>query len=220
MIFRKKLLVFIPLCLIVFLSQYLLQALAGSGYPASENKQGNYSEFEADTVRKEADDLFIKAFDSTSASERDKYYSLSLVKYYILSKIKPLDFYACAQMARIYDNQGNDRLAKKNYYMSFNLDRYNPYSNFYFGEYHLKRKMYYKALKYYLIAYNNGYKDNFVTNLKLAGLYEKLGDLKKSKELYAKAYKLNPEATDLKTKIQDINSSNYEKSEYYHLIRE
>ena len=71
-----------------------------------------------------------------------------------------------------------------------------------------------------MTAYNNGYKDNYVTNLKLAWLYEKLGDLKKSKEFYEKSYKLNPDAAELRDKIHSLRSLNYDKTEYYHSIRE
>ena len=80
--------------------------------------------------------------------------------------------------------------------------------------------MYNKALKYYLIAYNNGYRDNYVTNLKLAELYEKLGDLKKSKELYEKLNGINPADSAIQEKIQNLNELDYENSEYYHFIRE
>ena len=71
-----------------------------------------------------------------------------------------------------------------------------------------------------MTAYNNGYKDNYITNVKLARLYEKLGDLKKAKEFYENSCKLNPKAKDLQDKINSIQSLHYEQTEYYHSIRE
>ena len=59
-----------------------------------------------------------------------------------------------------------------------------------------------------------------MTNLKLAELYEKLGDLKKSEELYKKADEISPGDLSIQTKINDLDLLNYEKSEYYHTIRE
>lgn len=220
MIFPRKLLFGLPLCLMFMLSQSSLPAFAGGEDLSSVSKTIDFSTVNAEALRKEADELFVKAFDSQPGESQNKFYKLSMQKYFLISQIYPADYYAHVQIARIHDNQKHDKLAKKYYSIAFNLDKYNPYSNFYYGEYHFKREMYYRALKYYLIAYNNGYKDNFVINLKLAELYQKLGDLKKSKEFYEKSYKLNPQASDLPQKIQELNSLNYEKSEYYHLIRE
>lgn len=211
---------FLPLVLTVLLLGYPPSIASGSGYSEYKNQMADFSGLNAETIRKQGDEYFVKAYDSQSKEDKKKFYHIAMTKYYILSQIYPGDYYAYAQMARINDERSEDRFAKKNFYQAFNLDKYNPYTNFYFAEFHIKRERYHEALKYYLTAYNNGYKDNYVTNLKLAVLYEKLGDLKKSKEFYENSYKLNPQASDLQSKIQSIQALNYDKSEYYHSIRE
>ena len=138
----------------------------------------------------------------------------------MLSKVYPADYYAYVQMARINDEKGNDILAKNYYNKAFNLDKRNPYTNFYFAEYNIKRGRFHKALKYYLTAYNNGYKNNYVTNLKLAELYEKLGDMEKAQNFYEASYKIDPAAGNLIDKIESIKALDYENHEYYHRIRE
>ena len=219
MIFHKKCLIF-PLCVITLFCQYLFPVYAESERQEVIHKKVDYSTFNPDVLKKEADAFFVSAFDSDNEHLKQHYYEIALKKYFIISQIYPADYYSYVQMARIHDNMANSKLAKKYYHIAINLDKYNPYSNFYFGEYHFKRNLYYKALKYYLIAYNNGYENNFVTNLKLAELYEKLGDLKKSKELYLKSYSLNSDSLVIKEKIQSLEALNYEQTEYYHLIRE
>lgn len=219
MIYRK-LFLFLPLLLILLLCQYPQSQALESGYSQYGNFVVDYSHLNGDEAKKEADAYFIKAFDSPTQAEQERFYRLAMHSYFVLSKVYPDDYYAYVQIARIHDERGEEKLAKKNYFHAFNLDKNNPYTNFYFAEYHVKRAMYHKALKYYLIAYNNGYKDNYITNVKLANLYEKLGDLKKSKEFYEKSYNINSNEGDIKEKIQSLESLNYENSDYYHSIRE
>ncbi len=200
--------------------QYPPSCALDRGYSRPEAKREDFSSYNPVAVREEADEFFVKAYESLEPLEQRGFYGAAMKKYYILSQIYPADYYAFTQMARIQDNLLIDKLAKKNYYIAQNLDRYNPYTNFYMGEFHYKREMYYKALNYYLIAYNNGYGENYVTILKLAQLYEKLGDLKKAKEFYQKANSINSTVADLDGKIKSLENSGYDKSEYYHFIRE
>ncbi len=219
MIYRKIYRV-LPLALILMFLQYPPSIAIDSGYSQYESKMFDISELNAGLLKKEGDEFFVRAYESSTEVEQKKYYQLAMQKYFLLSKAEPYNYYAYAQMARISDDQKKDKLAKKNYLHALNLDKNNPYVNFYFGDFHQKRNMYERALKYYLIAYNNGYKDNYITNLRLAELYEKLGDLKKSKELYEKLNKVNPTDNSIQEKIQSLDLLDYEKSEYYHLIRE
>lgn len=216
----KKILLALPLVSILLVSGYPPSIALGSGYSQYENLNFDTSYINPVSVRKEADEYFVKAFDSATEEDQTKYYQYAMQKYYLLSIAEPYNYYPYVQMARIHDEQNEEKLAKKNYYHAFNLDKNNPYTNFYFAEFYKKREMYNKALKYYLIAYNNGYRDNYVTNLKLAELYEKLGDLKKSKELYEKLNGINPADSAIQEKIQNLNELDYENSEYYHFIRE
>ena len=219
MIYRNKFVLPLLLSIILF-CQYPPSIASDSGYSPYQKAGFDISKLNPKSLRAEGDMYFVKGFDSPTENEQKKYYQLAMQKYYLLSQAQPYNYYPYVQMARILDEQKKDKLSKKNFFKALNLDKYNPYTNFYFGEFYIKRNMYEKGLNYYLIAYNNGYKDNFVTNLKLAELYEKLGDLKKSEELYKKADEISPGDLSIQTKINDLDLLNYEKSEYYHTIRE
>lgn len=216
----RKIFLILPLLLIIQLCQYPPSFASDSGYSRYSNRVFDTDALNGAELRKEADEYFVKAFDSPTEDEQIKNYQLAMQKYFLLSKAEPYNYYPYVQMARIHDERGEEKLAKKNYFHALNLDKNNPYTNFYFGEYHVKRNRYERGLKYYLIAYNNGYKDNYVTNLKLAHLYEKLGDLKKSEELYVKLNELNPGDSEIQEKIQSFEMLDYEQSGYYHSIRE
>lgn len=221
MISRGKFFLSFPLVLLILVfCQYPPSCATDSGYSQYGNFVVDYTGINGERIRKEGDEYFVKAYDSPTESEQEKYYIKALHKYYILSQVYPADYYAYVQLARINDERDNDTLAKRYYYHAFNLDKHNPYTNFYFAEFHVKRGKFHKALKYYLEAYNNGYKENYVTNLKLAELYEKLGDMEKAISFYESAYKLDPGAGNLVNKINSIKSLNYKNHEYYHRIRE
>ena len=215
----KKIFRVLPLFLIILIFSGLSDIVC-AGEHAVNSSYYSFSQDDAIKFRKQADDLFVQAFESEDSELKSKCYRAAMRKYYVLSQVFPYDYYAFAQMARINDERNEDVLARKNFFIAFNLDKYNPYTNFYIAEFYMKREMYYKALKYYLTAYNNGYKDNYVANFKLAVLFEKLGDLEKSKQFYKSSYEIDSEINELKRKISSLESLNYDKSEYYHLIRE
>jgi len=218
MICRKIPQVLSLLLLMIFVSYP--PSFADSGYLNAEENKLYLSTLNFDKVRKEADTYFIKGYDSPTQQEQEKYYILAMQKYYILTLLAPGDYYGYVQMARIHDQRKEDSLAKADYTFAYNLDKLNPYTNFYYGEFYTKRARYHKALKYYLTAYNNGYEENYVTITKLAWLYEKLGDLKKSQEMYEKSYAMDPSSSELGSKIRSLDSEHYEDTGYYQLIRE
>ena len=209
-----------PLIFMILLCQYPPSFASDSGYSRYGNFVVDYSMLSGEKLRREGDEYFVKGYDSPTKGEQDNNYQTAMQKYYMLSKVYPADYYAYVQMARINDEKGNDILAKNYYNKAFNLDKRNPYTNFYFAEYNIKRGRFHKALKYYLTAYNNGYKNNYVTNLKLAELYEKLGDMEKAQNFYEASYKIDPAAGNLIDKIESIKALDYENHEYYHRIRE
>ncbi|MBR5554432.1 hypothetical protein IKU74_00305 [bacterium] len=215
----NKLLAVLSLVLLMIFVQYP-PSYADSGYLSAEEKKIYLSTLDFDTVRKEADEYFVKAYEATTQKLQEKNFVYAMQKYYILTLLQPGDYYGYVQMARIHDIRKEDSLARMDFAFAYNLDKLNPYTNFYYGEFFTKRARYQKALKYYLTAYNNGYGENYVTIMKLAWLYEKLGDLKKSKEMYEKSYKINPYSDELGPKIRSLDAENYESTGYYQLIRE
>ena len=111
------------------------------------------------------------------------------------------------------------RLAKEYFSKAINIEPDNPSANFYFGEFYYTRRDYNRALKYYRIAYNNGYSNKYDINIRLATINEKLADLINAKKFYEISYSIKPD-NKIQEKIQLLNELNYDKSEYYHIIRE
>ena len=176
----------------------------------------DYTKLNAETVLKEAD-FFFEKYETT---QDKKFLSTAMGKYYIVNKIHPVDMYTTVQLARTYDFAHLDRIAKEYFSIGYDINKKDPYLNYYHGEFYLRRNDYKRALRYYKIAYNNGYSDFYELNAKIATIYEKFADLKNARYYYEKAYSINPENSFLKDKALQIESLNYDKSEYYNSIRE
>ena len=183
------------------------------------------SDFDVETTRndktvntaeleKVADKYFYAGLESEDLNKREAYLSRALEKYMLLLKQNPTDVTTCTQIAVIHDNLNHPRLAKTYFIRAVNLENLNPFANFYYGEYYFVKREYQKALRYYLTAYNNGYKDSFPVNLRLATIYEKLGDIAKAKNYYIEAGKQNPQQEGLKEKIELLEKIYYSKSDY------
>ena len=171
-------------------------------------------------IQTSADSMLEEALNTEDKNYRNKLLEVSAGKYFLLSKINPYAVTPYVQLARIYDIKREDRRAKEYFYKATNLEYRNPFANFYFGEYYFRRDRFKKALGYYLTAYNNGYSEVYEVNLRLATTYEKLGDLVKSKKYYEFVNSVNPSDNTIQ-KIRQIESLNYDKSEYYkNIIRE
>lgn len=180
----------------------------------------DYSVMDAAKVQNEATAAFNQALSSTSSSDKEKFFDIAMDKYYILTKIYPEKINPSVQLARIYDVKNKDKLAKQYFYHATNIEPHNAFANFYFGEYYFNRKDYKRALKYYLIAYNNGYNNFYMLNYRLGTIYEKFADLSSAKRFYNSAYSLRKDNPELPERVNSINELNYDKSEYYYLIRE
>ncbi|CCY62452.1 MAG: tetratricopeptide repeat protein [Candidatus Gastranaerophilaceae bacterium] len=214
--FNKVSTLFITLLLFSLSTAYGAQ----SGYLEYNSVLFDYSKLNAAEIQKEADEYFDKFLTSSDELFKENYLNAAMSKYYVLTKIDYSQIKPYIQLARIYDEKNHNRLAKEYFYKATNLDTNNPYANFYFGEFYYKRNDYKRALRYYNIAYNNGLNNRYDLNLRLATIYEKFADLVNAKKFYEVSYSLNPKATELQQKIQSLNGLNYDKSEYYHFIRE
>lgn len=180
----------------------------------------DYSRLDEKSIKKDADKYFSAYINSNKKdNNKEKFLNLALNNYYLLSKMNPADIINYTQLGRIYDYKKNNKLAKEYFYRAINIEANNPFTNFYFGDYYFKRRDYKNALKYYKVAYNNGYNKQYEINLRLAIIYEKLADLVNAKNFYEISYNIKPDNKILE-KIQLLNELNYDKSEYYHIIRE
>ncbi len=179
----------------------------------------DYSKLNFNKIKSEADNNFNLFLQSTNETDKNNYLNTATSKYYILTKIDPSQIVPYIQLGRIYDYTDHPRLAKESFCKAININPISPYTNLYFGDFYYNRRDYTKALRHYRIAYNNGLNNKYELNLKLAIINEKLADLTNAKKFYEITYKMKPDEK-IQEKIQLLNELNYDKSEYYHIIRE
>ena len=145
-----------------------------------------------EAIEKEADEYFYKGMDNQDITTKEAYLMKALEKYMLLLDYNMFDAVSSTQVAIIHDMLGNNDTALEYFKRAVNLENLNPFANFYFAEYYFYRKNYRNALKYYLVAYENGFGDSYQTSLKIATIYEKFGDFEEAKRYYRIAQRLNP----------------------------
>ncbi len=175
----------------------------------------DYSVLDANKILTDADSFF-EQYETTGDK---KFLNTAMGNYYLVTKVFPLEIYPMVQLARTYDEKKLDRFAKEYFNICLDINRKDPYLNYYLGDFYYKRRDFKRALRYFRIAYNNGYRDYYDLNYKIATIYEKFADLSKAKYYYEKAYSMDNSKTNLQDKILQIDSLNYDQSEYYHFIR-
>lgn len=166
------------------------------------------------SVEEAADRLFYAGLETNDQNLKEAYLSQALVKYMLLLSINPKDTICCTQIGVIHDHLNHPKMAKDYLYQAINIEPNNPFANFYSGEYYFRKRQYYDALKYYLVAYRNGYQNFYEINLKLGTIYEKLGDIEKAKIYFNKARKQNSNSGNLESKLKSLNSVYYRKTDY------
>lgn len=179
----------------------------------------DYSKLNFNSIKNDADKNFHMFLNAKNETDKKYFLDLATSKYYILTKIDYSKIEPYIQLGRIYDYKNHPRLAKENFSKAINMEANNPYANFYFGEFYYKRRDYKRALKYYKIAYNNGFNNRYDINYRMAIIYEKFADIISAKNFYEILYSIKPDSK-IQEKIQLLNELNYDKSEYYHIIRE
>ncbi len=175
-----------------------------------EDNYIDYSVLDGNEILKDADSFF----NQYEMTKDTKYLSTAMGKYYIVTKIFPLEIYPMVQLARTYDAKNLDIFAKEYFNICYDINKNDPYLNYYMGEFYFKRHDFKRALRYYNIAYKNGYDNYYELNVKIATIYEKFADLLKAKYYYEKAYSINPSASNLKDKTLQIESLNYQQTGY------
>lgn len=178
-----------------------------------------YSGFDYNILLNDANRDFTKYLKSQNQAEKELFLNSAMRKYYTITKIDNSKIPPLVQLGRIYDEKGNYELAVEYFHKALNMDSNHPYANLYLGDFYFKRKEYKKAIKYYNKAYNNGLAKRYELNLRLAIIYEKFADLANAKKYYEISYSMKPD-NKIKEKILLINELNYDKTEYYHYIRE
>lgn len=175
----------------------------------------DYSVIDKSTVLNRADSYFEKALKATDKKEQENLLQKASGEYFILTRIEPQNLRYMVQMARIYDLENNNNYAKEYFFNALKMDKHNARTNYYFGEYYYKRNEYEKALYFYNTALENGHGENYEILIKMAVMYEKLGDLLRANQYYKKAYIINPSNTKLSGKIKEIEQVKYKNTNYY-----
>lgn len=175
----------------------------------------DYSKIDKGSTKQLADFYFQKAFTTNKPEERKNFLQKASREYFVLTQVDKKDIYPIVQMARVYDFENENSYAKAYFFKALKIDRKNPLTNYYFGEYYLRRDDYKRSLYFYNTAFENGFKENYNVLVNMAIMYEKLGDLLRANQYYKKAYLVNPSNTELPEKIMELESLNYQNSEYY-----
>lgn len=204
MIYKKEFLSAFIVFFLFFVGNYSAFALEKGSLEYNDNFV-DYSKLSPKEFKHNGDYYFVLSQRLTSEYKKKDAETNALGEYFVLTKINSNDPYAFVQMGRIYTARHQDILAKENFFRALNISSYDPYANYFFGEYYYYNHDYRRALKYYLVAYDNGYSNVYDLNLKLAKLYEKLGDMGKAKELYLKSYSIKGSDVDFQEKNTFIN---------------
>ncbi len=179
----------------------------------------DYSKIDKEPTLKLADYYFEKALNSRDDAEKKEFLLKASGQYFILTQKDPKDLYSMVQMARVYDYENQNSFAKAYFYKALKIDKKNAATNYYFGEYYYRRDDYKRALYFYNTAFENGYKENFSVLIKMALMYEKLGDLLRANQYYKKAYLVKPNSSALPDKIRELESLRYQNTGYYNRRR-
>ncbi len=207
MIYKNNFIIIAVICVLLAAPCFAVE----KGIIKYDDEITDYSVLNGDKIRTDAD-YFWGAYENT---KDNKYLGTAMGKYYILTKIYPVEIYPMVQLARTYDEKHLDKFAKEYFNTGLNINKNDPYLNYYFGDFYYKRADYKRALRHFKIAYNNGYTEYYDLNYKIATIYEKFADLLNAKYYYEKAYSLNQNNSFLKDKVLQIDSLNYGQSEYY-----
>lgn len=184
-----------------------------------DNALIDYTVIDKDSTLKLADYYFEKALNSEDKQTKKEFLQKASGEYFILTRINPRDLYPIVQLARVYDFEEQNSYSKAYFFKALKIDKNNAATNYYFGEYYYKRDDYKRALYYYNTAFQNGYKENYDVLIRMATMYEKLGDLLRANQYYKKAFLVNMEDEILPDKIRKLESLRYQNTGYYHKRR-
>jgi tetratricopeptide (TPR) repeat protein len=173
----------------------------------------DYSKLSETELENRASYFYDLAFQS-SGSNLNENITNALNLYSILQNINPNNISYCIKTGNLYSKIKQDKYAKGNYSKAIGINSASPEPYFYLGEFYYQRQLYRKALKYYKESYSRGDTNNYTLLYHLGDVYEKLGDTKSSLTYLNSAYQINP-TSDLKSKINKVQSQNSINREYY-----
>lgn len=218
-IFRKILFLFSAFVICGSTCTCMETKAAVLGRVQKEETYVDYSQIDKNSTRQLADLYFKKASEEQDSELKKDYLKKASGEYFLLTKVEPNNLDNIIQLARVYDMEKLNNYAKAYFFQALEINKTNPLTNYYFGNFYYTREDYKRVLKYYNIALNNGFQENFDILFKMGIMYEKLGDLLRANLYYKKAYLINPNNTDIPDKIRQIEGLRYQNSGYYNRIR-
>lgn len=175
----------------------------------------DYSKVNKESTKKLADFYFNKAINEKNKKTQSEYLQKASGNYFVWTQIEQDNIYPIVQMARIYDLENKNSYAKAYFFQALKIDKKNPTTNYYFAEYYFTRKDYTRAIYFYNVALENGLRENYDILIKMATMYEKLGDLLRANQYYKKAFLIKPTNQKLPDKIRSIEALKYYNTGYY-----
>lgn len=180
----------------------------------------DYSKIDKGSTLELANFYFEKALKTRDTDEKKKYLQKASAEYFILNQIDPKDIYPIVQLARVYDYENKNSYAKAYFFRALKIDKKNASTNYYFGDYYYTRNDYKRAIHFYNTAFENGYKENFHILIRMAQMYEKLGDLLRANQYFKKAFLVHPNSQAIPEKILEIEGINYKNTGYYNKTKQ
>lgn len=164
-------------------------------------------------------DEFLKSAESKKNNTNEKkrfFYGEALGSYITATEIYPemIDIYG--KIGYIYGKLKKYGLAKAYLNKGLSMNPKNSTVNYYFGVVTYDMENYNEALKYYKAAEKYRYPNKYDINFKLGETNEKLGDLVKAREAYARALRAKPKDPKATAKIRLIDDLKYKNSPYYY----
>ena len=138
----------------------------------------------------------------------------SYLNYYKASEIAP-SASSYLGMGMVFIEKKNYKKAKQYLYKAYSIDEYDATVNYYLAKFSFENEDYLKALFFYKKAYDNGLAQNYDVNEKIATIYEKVGDVQRSKIFYELALKLNPDSEYCAKRLLSLDE--FENSKYLYV---
>ena len=190
---NKKSFVFCVGC-IVLLSSFSSCSFAQSGQDYLSKANTFYKNYEVSGNKEDLENAYLYYYKSAQQSP-------SLAGY--------------LGMGRVFVEKHMYPQAKKYLYSALSIDKNDAVTNYYLAILAYVNEEYVRALDFLKIAYENGLSENYDVNLKMATIYEKVGDFDLAKNFYNSASKLNSLDNQLQNKLLSIDELEGNKNKYF-----
>lgn len=153
-----------------------------------------------------ADSYLYKATIAMTQGKKDYYIDKAKEVYTIEYEKNNLNLDAMVGLGKAYSLSDQRADAKNILMQAYNTYSNNPKIQAALGDFNYSFQDYNTALEFYKLALSSGYLRDYRTNLSTALCYEKLGDTKNAKLYYKITLILNPNATEAKIRLSQLEN--------------